>query len=67
MLTAYDLYLIPGGEDRSARLLAEADAERRAAAVRRSHPGRWPSWRRRRLFGRSPTAAAGAHRVPVRP
>jgi hypothetical protein len=66
MLTAYDLYLIPGVEDRSARLLAEADAERRATALRRSRPGRSQSWRRR-LFGRHPTVAASAHQVPVRP
>jgi hypothetical protein len=67
MLNAYDLYLMPGGEDRGARLLAEAEHERLVASVRAVRSHRRPGLLAR-LRGRGPTTGrARAQRVPVRP
>jgi hypothetical protein len=70
MFSAYDMYLLPGGEDRGARLREEADAERLAASARREpdeNSGRW--WQQRlRTGGRHlGKHSAPARRVPVRP
>ena len=67
MLDAYDLYLLPGGEDRGARLLAEAEHDRLAASARAVPKHRRPGLLAR-LRGRGPTTGrARAQRVPVRP
>ncbi len=69
MLSTYDTLLLPGGEDRGARLRAEADHERLVAAVRTEpveNGARW--WRQRiRFWGHESVPAAGARRVALRP
>jgi len=63
-MDSFDLYLLPGGEDRSARLIAEADAERLAASVRPVRRHRRPNWLAR-LAGRGRTAPARRGGLPA--
>jgi hypothetical protein len=70
MFSAYDMYLLPGGKDRGARLREEAAADRLAAAARKEpdeNSARW--WQQRLRAGRRRPRkhSAAVRRVPVRP
>lgn len=70
MFSAYDMYLFPGGEDRGARLRAEADAQRLAASARREpeeNSARWWQQRLRTSRWHLGKHSEAAHRVPIRP
>ncbi len=70
MISAYDMFLLPGGEDRGARLREEAAADRLAATARREPTENSAHWWQQRLrtggrhLGKH---SAPARRVPVRP